>query len=320
MAEAHLPLTSATRNSQSGQDTPAIETDHLIVRYGRRTAVDGLTLRVPRGSVFGLLGANGAGKTSTIKTLLGFRRPSGGGAQILGLDIVHDRVQINGRIGYVSETNTLYLGMTIPELSAFYQATALRWNQDIVDRSLNLFGLPPKARVRSLSKGMRTQLALSLALGGAPDLLILDEPTTGLDPIARRAFLDVLMGDAAAAGTTIFFSSHILSDVETVADSVAILRRGKLMASGEIDTLKRQHGVIRLTYNDAPSDGLLAALRGVNGVDQVEREARFVRVHVHSDLSAAADALRAIAEPVTLETSSLSLDDIFLYYAREVAA
>jgi ABC-2 type transport system ATP-binding protein len=299
-------------------DETAIETDRLVVRYGRTTAVDDLTLRVPRGSVFGLLGANGAGKTSTIKTLLGFRQPSDGTARILGRDIVRDRIEINARIGYVSETNTLYLSMTIPQLCAFYQATSRRWNQALVDRYLQLFNLPPKARVRALSKGMRTQLALSLALGNDPDVLILDEPTTGLDPIARRAFLNVLMGDASAAGKTIFFSSHVLSDVESVVDSIAILRAGRLMVSGELDVLKQQHGLARLSYREPPSDEVLAALRRIPGVGLVEREGRSARVRIHGDVAQAVSALQTVVSPATVDTSSLSLDDIFLYYALEV--
>jgi ABC-2 type transport system ATP-binding protein len=305
-------------SAEAGRDEPAIQIDNLVVRYGSRAAVDGLTLRVPRGSVFGLLGANGAGKTSTIKTLLGFRQPTGGQARILGYDIARDRVQINARIGYVSETNTLYLNMSIPQLCAFFRTTARRWDQAVVDRSLRLFGLPPNARVRSLSKGMRTQLALSLALGGSPDVLILDEPTTGLDPIARRAFLDVLMADAAAAGKTIFFSSHVLTDVETVADSVGILRAGKLMVSGEIDALKQQHGLVRLSYGEPPTDEVLTAIRRVPGVGQVEREGRTARVRVHGDVPRVVKTLHSIATPATVDTASLSLDDIFLYYAQEV--
>jgi ABC-2 type transport system ATP-binding protein len=301
-------------------DEPAMEIDRLVVRYGRTTAVDGLSLRVPRGSVFGLLGANGAGKTSTIKTLLGFRQPNGGSARILGRDIVRDRIEINARIGYVSETNTLYLGMTIPQLGEFYRATSRQWNQGLVDRYLHLFNLPPKARVRDLSKGMRTQLALSLALGNDPEVLILDEPTTGLDPIARRAFLDTLMGDAAAAGKTIFFSSHVLSDVESVVDSIAILRAGKLMVSKELDALKQQHGQVRLSYSEPPSDEVLAALRRVPDVGQVEREGRSVRVQIHGDVAATVAALQTVATPSTVDTTSLSLDDIFLYYAQEVHA
>jgi ABC-2 type transport system ATP-binding protein len=301
-------------------DEPAIEIDRLVVRYRRKTAVDSLTLRVPRGSVFGLLGANGAGKTSTIKTLLGFRRPNVGGARILGRDIERERIEINARIGYVSETNTLYLGMTIPQLCDFYRATSRQWNQALVDRYLRLFNLPPKARVRTLSKGMRRQLALSLALGNDPEVLILDEPTTGLDPIARHAFLDVLMGEAAAAGKTIFFSSHVLSDVESVVDSIAILRSGQLMVSGELDALKQQHAQVRLSYSEPPSDEVLAAMRRVPGVRLVEREGRSARVRVHGDVAEAVNALQTIARPTTVDTTSLSLDDIFLYYAQEAHA
>jgi ABC-2 type transport system ATP-binding protein len=300
-------------------DEPALEIDGLVVRYGRTTAVDGLTVRVPRGSVFGLLGANGAGKTSTIKTLLGFRTPNAGSARMLGHDMVAGRIEINARTGYVSETNTLYLGMSIPQLCAFYRATSRRWDQELVDRYLRLFNLPARARVRSLSKGMRTQLALSLALGNDPDLLILDEPTTGLDPIARRAFLDVLMGDAAAAGKTIFFSSHVLSDVESVVDSIAILRAGKLMVSGDLDAIKQQHAQVRLSYGEPPGDEVLAALRRVPGVGQVEREGRSARMRIHGDVAAAVSALQAIATPATVDTTRFSLDDIFLYYAQEVA-
>src|SRR5262245_47898041 len=167
---------------------------------------------------------------------------------------------------------------------------------------------------------MRTQLALSLALGSDPDLLILDEPTTGLDPIARRAFLDVLMADAAAAGKTIFFSSHVLTDVESVADSVGILRAGKLLVSGEIDALKQQHVLVRLSYGEPPSDDVMRAFERVPGVVRVEREGRSVRLRIFGDVTAAVAALRTIAAPSTLDSTGLSLDDIFLYYAQEVQA
>jgi ABC-2 type transport system ATP-binding protein len=227
---------------------------------------------------------------------------------------------VNARIGFVSETNTLYLGMTIPQICAFYRATSRQWDQGLVDRYLQLFHLPPRGRVRALSKGMRTQLALSLALGNDPDVLILDEPTTGLDPIARRAFLDVLMGDAAAAGKTIFFSSHVLSDVESVVDSIAILRSGQLMVSGELDALKQRHAQVRLSYGEPPGDDVLAALRRVPGVGLVEREGRSARVRIHGDVAGAVEAVRRIATPTTVDTTSLSLDDIFLYYAQEAHA
>src|SRR5258707_6157432 len=134
----------------------AIATADLVVRYGRRRAVDGLTLRVPRGSVYGLLGANGAGKTTTIKALLGFRAPSSGSVHILGYDIARDRLEINARIGFVSGTNSLYQGMTVPQLCAFFRTTSRRWNHALVARSLHMFALPTAPPDRRPSKARKT--------------------------------------------------------------------------------------------------------------------------------------------------------------------
>jgi len=297
---------------------PAIEITDLVVRYGRRRVVDGLSLRVPRGSVYGLLGANGAGKTTTIKALLGFRSPVSGSLRVLGRDAAHQRIEINARIGFVSETNSLYAGMTYHQLCAFFQATARRWNQAAVDRHAACFGLPTNLHVRQLSKGMKTQLALCLALGGEPDLLILDEPTTGLDPVARRAFLDLLISEVAAGGTTVFFSSHILPDVEMVADHVGILRAGRLLVSDELDALKQRQALVRLAYHPMPpAEEALAAMRRVPGVVRVEREARSVRVLVQGDVAAAVALLQSASAPAAVDTTHLSLDDIFRFYMQE---
>ncbi|MGZ3602217.1 MAG: ABC transporter ATP-binding protein [Ktedonobacterales bacterium] len=313
-----MMVTQSEVSRRAPEGEPALEINDLVVRYGSRRAVDGLTLRVPSGSVYGLLGANGAGKTTTIKTLLGFRAPTSGSVRVLGYDSARDRVEINARIGYVSETNSLYLGMSIAQLCDFFRSTARQWNQAAVDHYLQIFGLPSHARARQFSKGMRTQLALCLALGSEPDLLILDEPTTGLDPLARRAFLTVLVGEVAAAGKTVFFSSHILSDVEAVADHVGILRAGRLLVSDELDVLKQHNADVRLAYAEPPTDETMAALRGVPGVRRVLREGRGVRMYVQGDVAAAVAALRALSPaPAAVDTSYLSLDDIFLSYMQE---
>jgi ABC-2 type transport system ATP-binding protein len=296
---------------------PAIDMREVVVRYGRRRAVDGLTLCVPRGSIFGLLGANGAGKTSTIKALLGFRTPASGSAAVLGHDITRERLEINARIGYVSETNSLYGGLAYPQLCAFFRATSRTWDQGAVDRYVGTFGLPTNQPVRRFSKGMKTQMALCLALGSEPDLLILDEPTSGLDPIARRAFLNMLVGDVAAAGKTVFFSSHILSDVETVADSVAVLDKGRLVVSGELDALRQQNANVRVSYAQEPDEQALASMRHVPGVLALEREGRNMRVRVRGDVEAAVTALRTLAPAEAVETTHLSLDDLFLSYVQE---
>ena len=152
-----------------------------------------------------------------------------GGAHVFGYNVATQSLQVRARVGYVSETNSLYDFLTIPQLCAFCRSVSQEWDQQVVDRYVELFRLPPSEKVGNLSKGMKSQLALSLALGSNPELLILDEPTAGLDPIARHEFLNTLVSEVASRGKTIFFSSHILSEVEAVADWVAIIRSGKLV-------------------------------------------------------------------------------------------
>jgi ABC-2 type transport system ATP-binding protein len=298
--------------------TPAIAIRDLVVTYGAQRAVDGLSLDVPVGSIFGFLGPNGAGKTTTIKALLGFRPPNGGSARVLGYDSVRDSLEIRARTGYVSEVNTLYDTLTIPQICAFSRDTNRRWNQAVVDRYLDRFHLPPRARVGHLSKGMKSQLAVSLALGRDPDLLILDEPTAGLDPLARHEFLNTLVREIAAAGKTIFFSSHLLSEVEAVADHVGIIRAGRLVVSDDLDHLKQTQRVVRLTYADVPPPAEVAALRAMPGVDRLEQEGRAVRLLVRGPVDSVLAALGERPYPVRdLDTAPLSLEDLFLEYMKE---
>ncbi len=304
-----LPVTS---------EAEAIEINNLVVSYGDKRAVDGLSLSVPTGSVYGFLGPNGAGKTTTIKTLLGFRQPNGGSAKVLGYDIVTQSLALRARVGYVSEVNSMYDYLTIPQMADFCRATSLRWEQAAVDRYLKMFGLPLKAKVKQLSKGMKSQLAFSLAMGSQPDLLILDEPTSGLDPIARHDLLNQLVGEVAASGTTVFFSSHILSEVEAVADWVGIINAGKLVISSELDQLKSSQKVLKLIYAEAPPSAELDALHALPGVVRVDQEGRSVRITVHGDVNTLSNIVQA--RPYALrdvEIVDLNLEDIFLEYMKE---
>jgi len=296
----------------------AIEIDNLVVMYGNKRAVDGLSLRVPAGAIFGFLGPNGAGKTTTIKTLLGLRTPDGGSARVLGHDIVKESAELRAHIGYVSEANSLYDHLTVRQMNDFCRSTTRKWDQAIFERYLQMFGLPLQSKVKQLSNGMKRQLALSLAMGNDPDLLILDEPTSGLDPIARHDLLNKLTGEIAAQGKTVFFSSHILSEVESVADWIGIIKEGKLVVSDELDQLKQSQKVLKLVFSEAPSPEEIESLKSIAGGNQVEQEGRSVRIVVRKDVDVVAGRIRERFPSLRdLDTVDLNLEDLFLEYMKE---
>ena len=296
----------------------AIETRGLVAGYRRREAVRGLDLRVPRGSVYGFLGPNGAGKTTTIKTLLGFRKPDGGEARVLGYDVATESLEVRARVGFASEVDSLYGGMTVEKLCRFCRDVSRSWDQVLVDRYLGVFGLPGGVKARKLSKGQRAQLQLCLALGSDPELLVLDEPTSGLDPLARHAFLKVLVGDVAAEGRTVFFSTHILTDIEAVADTIGIIKDGKMLVSDDLDHLRETHKTFRISYAEAPPEEEIRALRALPGVRSLEREGRGVRLRVRGDTEAAYRELEARPYEVRdVDGTGMSLEDIFIAYVEE---
>jgi ABC-2 type transport system ATP-binding protein len=273
---------------------------------------------VPSGAIFGFLGPNGAGKTTTIKTLLGLRTPDGGSGRVLGHDIVKESTEVRAHIGYVSEANSLYDHLTVRAMNNFCRATARTWNQTIVDRYIQMFGLPLSVKVKQLSNGMKRQLALSLAMGNDPDLLILDEPTSGLDPIARHDLLNRLTGEIAAEGKTVFFSSHILSEVEAVADWVGIIKAGKLVVSDELDHMKQSQKVLKLVFAEPPRPDEIDGLKTIAGGSQVEQEGRSVRILVRKDVEGVARRIRESFPSLRdLETVDLNLEDLFLEYMKE---
>jgi ABC-2 type transport system ATP-binding protein len=296
---------------------PAIDLHDLVVSYGARPAVNGLSLTVPMGAIFGFLGPNGAGKTTTIKAMLGLRRPNAGSVRVLGYDAVTQSLEVRARVGYVSEVNSLYDFLTIAQHCALCRSTSRQWNQEIVDRYVGIFGLPANVKVGRFSKGMKSQLALSLALGSNPDLLILDEPTAGLDPMARHEFLNQLVAEIAAQGKTVFFSSHILSEVETVADWVGIIRDGRLLVCDELDHLKQTQKVLKLTYAELPSAAEMAALRALPGVMSLSQEGRSVRLLTRGDVQSLSQMIQS--RPYALrdvDTVDLNLEDLFLEYMK----
>jgi ABC-2 type transport system ATP-binding protein len=287
----------------------AIETTALRKNYDGVEAVRGLDLQVPAGSIFGFLGRNGAGKTTTLKVLLGMTRPTGGSARVLGLaaDSPGDSVEIRRRTGFVSDDKDLIDGMTVRGLIRFTSSLFPRWRGDLEEKYLRKFELPLERDVKALSRGMRTKLALLLALCRGGELLMLDEPTAGLDPAMTEELLQTLVAHAGNEGATVFFSSHQLAEVDQIADHLAIIDRGRTVVSGSLDTLREQYRRIQLVFEgDAPAAAFTSA-----GVVTVKRKGRVLTVLS----SAGADAIVAEARhlnPVSVDVGPVPLKDIFL--------
>ena len=222
---------------------PVIEVSGLTRRFGAKTALDSVTLSMPRGAVFGLVGANGAGKTTLIKHILGLLRAQSGSVRVFGLDPVADPVGVLSRIGYLSEENDLPPWMRVDELIRYTRAFYPAWDDPYAEELRQAFALDSDAKIRNLSKGQKARAGLLTALAHRPELLVLDEPSSGLDPIVRRDILGAVIRTIADEGRTVLFSSHLLEEVEQVADHVTMINRGKIVLSGTLDAIRDAHRV-----------------------------------------------------------------------------
>jgi len=220
---------------------PVIEVSRLTRRFGAKTALDGVTLSLPRGGVYGLVGANGAGKTTLIRHVLGLLRPDGGSVRVFGLDPVADPVGVLSRIGYLSEENDLPGWMRVDELMRYSCAFYPSWDDAYAEELRRTFGLDPAAKIKTLSKGQKARAGLLVALAYRPQLLVLDEPSSGLDPIVRRDILGAVIRTIADEGRTVIFSSHLLDEVEEVADHVTMINHGRIVLSAPLAAIKESH-------------------------------------------------------------------------------
>ena len=290
-------------------DRYAIETIDLRKQFGSAEALRGLTLQVPEGSICGFLGRNGAGKTTTIKILLGMTRPTGGQAQVFGLraDLPEASVGIRRRTGFVSEGKDLYGSMSVEEMIRFAVAFAPRWRSDLEKRYLRSFELPVERKVKALSRGMRTKLALLLALCRGSELLILDEPTEGLDPAMTEEVLQALVAHVASEHMTVFFSSHQIAEVDQIADHVAIIDRGRRVVAGPLDELRENFRRIQLVFDgDAPNPAVRAP-----GIERVQRNGRVLTVLSSAGAEPVLDEALGLG-PVSVDIVPVTLKEIFL--------
>jgi len=285
----------------------AIETDALTKYYGDFEAVRGLTMRVPKGTITGFLGQNGAGKSSTIRMLLGMSRPTRGNGRVLDFDIADEKqsIEMRKRVAYVGEDKRLYDYMTVRQMIDFTKAFYPAWRSETEQKLLDEFRLPPDRSTKKLSKGMRTQLALLLAFARGAELLVLDEPTEGLDPVMAEKVLELVVG-AAADGATIFFSSHQIAEVEQIADRILLIDRGQLLLETTLESISTNFRRIRGVYESAPKPATLA----IDGVTRIAVDGRVVSVMASHNSVSIAERMRASASAV--EVMPMTLKEIVL--------
>jgi ABC-2 type transport system ATP-binding protein len=225
-----------------------VDVNDLSRSFGNKTALDGVSFNATAGQVYGLVGANGAGKTTLLKHLLGLLRATAGSVRVFGLDPVRDPVGVLGRVGYLSEEHELPEWMRIDELMRYTQAYHPTWDASYARELLKTFALDPAKKIKDLSKGMRTQAGLIAAVAHRPELLILDEPSSGLDAVVRRDILDAIVRAVADDGRTVIFSSHLLDEVERMSDYVTLIHQGRVTLSGVLDDVRGAYQRSRVRF------------------------------------------------------------------------
>lgn len=289
-------------------ETLIIDTQALAKSYGVVNALKRLNLRVTAGSIHALLGKNGAGKTTLIKILMGLAKPDLGAARVFGLSVANaaDSLSIRGRVGFVSESKDLPPDMTVAEILRFTATFYPRWDREQEVHYRNRFELPLDRKISQLSQGMRAKLSLLLVLCRHAELLILDEPTAGLDPAAAEDVLQTIVSHVANANTTVLFSSHQIAEVDQIADHVSIIDKGEVVASGEIDSLKQAYCRIQLVF---PGE-LPVLTEDLPGVRRVEQAGRVMSL-ISSEGSEQVLQRLASLHPSSTQVLPMTLKEIF---------
>jgi ABC-2 type transport system ATP-binding protein len=276
--------------------------EHLTKTYGRKVALDDLSLTVAPGTVFGLLGRNGAGKSTAIACVLGLVRPTSGTAKIFGEPL---RTELFDRVAYVPELNVLDSWMTPAQHVDFRARCYARFDRALAGQVLERFEIDPGRPVGKLSKGQRQAVSLALAFAQRAELMILDEPSSGLDPVMQRRVLDTIVS-AAADGVTIVFSSHHIGHVEQAAERVGIIDRGRLVLEADVDELRERRVLIEAYFETLPD---LAALRA-RFPTPFDLDGTLVRAYANGDAADVESALRALG-PVSVARRAMTLEQVF---------
>lgn len=285
-----------------------IEARGLTRYFGPRCAVDSVTLQVPRGSVFAFIGRNGAGKTTTIRMILGLLEPTRGTSRILGYESMSLPPEARARIGYMAEGHPVYAWMRAGQYAGFQRGFYTHWNQQIFTRVLDYFAISPRTRAGHLSHGQRAGLHLAMTLAIEPEILMLDDPATGLDPSARRSLLEAMIYFTRSRERTIFFSTHLLDDVERVADHVAVLDYSVLRVCCSADTFRER--VRRLVVRfPAEPPRQLPVMPGLLRVTRGDNELSLIVANPNRTMERALEAAGALAveeQPISLEDALIA--------------
>jgi len=288
-----------------------IEIDRLTKYYGKREIVRDLSLKVPAGSIYGFLGRNGMGKTTTIRILLGMEEPTRGATRVFGKDSRQLDPETRARIGYLPEGHHVYGWMTVKECGKFQASFFPKWNQEIFEAVITHFRLTMPMKAGHLSRGQRAGLCLAMTLAPEPELLVLDDPALGLDPVARRSLLQSMLYVTRRPDRTIFFSSHLLSDVERVADRIVVLDGGVLKADCTVETFRNRLKHYVLKFKDTPPPtpelpGLLESFR-------TDREIAITLANATPEV----EARLAELKPESFDPVEMTLEDAFVSYVGE---
>jgi ABC-2 type transport system ATP-binding protein len=284
--------------------------ENVVRRFGSKVALDALNLEVRPGSIVGLIGRNGAGKTTALRLAHGLLHPDEGRISVLGLDPAKEWLEVRSRVSLLSEEASLYPWMRVREIQALASALHPRWDDGQADALVKRLELDPQARIKTLSRGTRAKVALMLSIACRPDLLLLDDPTAGLDPLVRREILEGILGAVSDEGGAVLYASHLVQDIERVADRVAVLDHGRLILEGSVEGIKNRTRRARAVFDaDAPDNVEIA------GKIDVAAEGRMLTVVAESANGELEASLRQLGAR-EVEVEPLPLEEILVALLR----
>jgi ABC-2 type transport system ATP-binding protein len=299
--------------TKNGTTTAAISANNLIKRFGTFNALDGMSVNVKRGSIYGLIGVNGSGKTTALKTITGIIKPDEGSVTMDGSN-VFENLHLKQRLGFISDELYFFGSYTLKECSQFYARLFPRWNRVRYTELSDLFALPAKRKLMRFSKGMQKQAAFILTMSAQPDFLVLDEPIDGLDPLVRKQVRKQIIDDVASREMTVLVSSHNLREMEGLCDSIGIVNKGKTLLERDLDELKTDIHKVQVAYSTHDNGAELANADRYPGLHILHREIRgAIELLIIRAPQERVEAVILAQKPVLFDLLPLSLEEIFIY-------